>query len=823
MLNDVLRLARLGIAVFPLSVNTKLPTKGSAGVKDATTDEAKIREWWTKMPKCNVALAMGSRSKWLVGVDLDHNHGAKLEDLARFPRTVTVKTRNGFHLYFYAKRPVKNHALWGGTDNTAPAYLRSEGYYFVAPPSVVTWDDEQKKHVAPHEYSYHADLGGELAFGECPIADLPDWAYGEGDNPVAGTAQATSGNGSVGEQTSLGSEPRRDSTARASTETPGSTPIYQPGLRHNALLRTAVAMRKRGKSDDEIRKALHERNQKDFKPPKENVGPEIEGIIKWLGDNNVRPLVVFDVNKARLEWGQYLLPLGHRDEQYYYTTSSNKMIVHIGRGSHNSANLLDLMPHEFWQESWGRTNKDGSKTVNWTQAASDLMEACRWVGIYSDKNVRGAGAWEDDERIVFHTGEKLLVNGTDHELNDIPRSRYLYALRPSISEPRTDAPLTVSECKLLLEACQAAKWKHEQSSMFFAGALALARLCGALKWRPHVWLTGPAGCGKSSLLEYVAAPLVGEAGLYIVGETTSAGIRQRLECDAKPVLYDEAETNNDRSHKRMQHILELARQASSANEAQILKGTADGSGHSYKVVSQFILASIRVNLVEESDISRFAVLELEAGDPLDWPAVKQKLTAITRDYGDRLAGRMMKVWPELVKAIARFSDVVSEVSNRRTGDQYGTLLAGYWLCQSDKAPSIDEARALVSTIRLDASKVEENASDELLCVNWLLDSPCEYEYAQNKVRESLGRLLNKASSDQTLNEVLGRYGLDTDGDRLYVATQHPALKKIFHDTKWGEMYSQAIARMPGAKRDRHKFDQRRVRAVSVPLTSVYGD
>ena len=48
----------------------------------------------------------------------------------------------------------------------------------------------------------------------------------------------------------------------------------------------------------------------------------------------------------------------------------------------------------------------------------------------------------------------------------------------------------------ILELAQQFQWDVQASGMLLAGWVALAPICGALDWRPHIWLTGGAGTGK---------------------------------------------------------------------------------------------------------------------------------------------------------------------------------------------------------------------------------------------------------------------------------------------------------------------------------------
>jgi putative DNA primase/helicase len=87
-------------------------------------------------------------------------------------------------------------------------------------------------------------------------------------------------------------------------------------------------------------------------------------------------------------------------------------------------------------------------------------------------------------------------------------------------------------------------------------------------------------------------------------------LRQRLGCDAIPVLFDEAEGEDQRAHSRLQRILELVRQSSSETGARLIKGTATGNATSYQIRSCFAFSSINASLVQQSDRSRVTVVEL---------------------------------------------------------------------------------------------------------------------------------------------------------------------------------------------------------------------
>jgi putative DNA primase/helicase len=152
-----LALARAGFAVFPCKPRGKEPMV-AGGFKAATCDEAQIRDWWTRSPEANIAIATGALSGVLV-VDIDGEDGARLLlDLAgrygALPVTLQVKTCKGAHFYF---------ALPDGCGRVPSSKgdgldIRADGGYAIAPPSI---------HPSGARYEWVEGVD------ECALA--PDW------------------------------------------------------------------------------------------------------------------------------------------------------------------------------------------------------------------------------------------------------------------------------------------------------------------------------------------------------------------------------------------------------------------------------------------------------------------------------------------------------------------------------------------------------------------------------------------------------------------------------------------------------------------------
>src|SRR3546814_9944202 len=167
-----------------------------------------------------------------------------------------------------------------------------------------------------------------------------------------------------------------------------------------------------------------------------------------------------------------------------------------------------------------------------------IVRECHKAGIYDPKRLRGRGAWIDGGRVVFHHGGYLSVDGQPTAITKI-RSRFVYELDRSLPEP-AELPRADEECARLVEIAKMVRWTKPGSAALLSGWVALAPLCGALRWRPHVWLTGGAGSGKTTVLNEYVHPLMAGCDLFAQGNSSEAGIRQELKADALPVQIGRA-------------------------------------------------------------------------------------------------------------------------------------------------------------------------------------------------------------------------------------------------------------------------------------------
>jgi len=514
-----------------------------------------------------------------------------------------------------------------------------------------------------------------------------------------------------------------------------------------------------------------------------------------------------------LDPGLHFTPLGFDGDAYYYQPHSTGQVMRLSRSAHTSTNLVALAPLEYWQQL-----APGQRSpVDWTQAASTLFAICAELGVYNPDVIRGRGAWWDASRPVLHLGDRILADSKIHPALKPFDSRYLYQRMSPLKGPGTASPLTDSEALMICELAERFHWEVPASGLLLAGWVTLAPICGALQWRPHIWLTAAAGSGKSAILDRYVAPLLADMGLIVAGNTTEAGLRQTLRSDALPVVFDEAESNEKADQLRMQNILSLARVASSESHAALLKGSPSGDVTRFNIRSMFLMSSIATALKQGADRSRFAQLTLRSPTDMPkaermahWEALDRDLDRyITPDTALRLIARTVAQIPIIRKSVRVFSRAASErFDSQRLGDQYGTLLAGAWSLMSNEVPTDQQARDLIDQNDWEPYSQSTEVPDERRCIQRILQHQVRVEANDKTYTRTLGELVEIASmqsadidvSSGKAQSTLGRHGLrvDQQASLLQISNTAEALATILKDTPWGHSWATVLSRLPGA-------------------------
>ncbi len=162
-LEAALEYVRWGWAVIPVLPNAKTPAT-LHGVKDATTDPGRVREWWGRNPDFNIGIAAGEKSGIIV-FDIDPRNGGDqswmewlesngAEPVLQSDCMMQLTAGGGQHYIAEYTPEIKSCKLAQGID------LLSDGKYFLAYPSTIDG----------RTYDWEADSD---PFAGCPPMIIP--------------------------------------------------------------------------------------------------------------------------------------------------------------------------------------------------------------------------------------------------------------------------------------------------------------------------------------------------------------------------------------------------------------------------------------------------------------------------------------------------------------------------------------------------------------------------------------------------------------------------------------------------------------------------
>ena len=502
--------------------------------------------------------------------------------------------------------------------------------------------------------------------------------------------------------------------------------------------------------------------------------------------------------------GRYYKALGYRAGRYYFLPyGSGEVHSYSAPDLARGAYQVELAPSSYWEAKI----PDGTDK----EIAEYIILESRAAGLFDISRMRGRGAWFDDNRIVVHQGDKLLVDGIGTSLTEVTSHNiYERSVKLDINH---DNPLPYNESIKLVKLCNLLRWSTPTDGLLLAGWIFCAPICGVLRWRPHIWVTGPAGSGKTWVMENVIAGVLGNLALQVQSVSTEAGIRQALGSDARPVLFDEAEMEDQRSVGNIQRVLDLARQASSEGGSSIKKGTAGGQVKSYDIRSMFCLSSIGVGVHRRADESRVSVLSLTkaiGGDHFD--KIKELAADVcTPAFAKRLVARSCNSGLLIRHNADIFAQAITEECKaRRVGDQLGALLGSCFTLTSDTPVTLDEARSQVAGDTFAEVVPNKETTDEHQLLNFIIEQTILIPDSLGKpCTRSIGELISviwgNTDGDVGVSPTdavatLKRNGIRVEANGLVISNTHSGIKKMLVNTPWATNWARFLARIDGVEK-----------------------
>lgn len=531
--------------------------------------------------------------------------------------------------------------------------------------------------------------------------------------------------------------------------------------------------------------------------------------------------------------------LGYDKGNYYFLPSTTDQVTELTPAQMTKRPLNAMASPKFWERRFA-----GDRGADYDAAAAWMMDMCHQVGVYDHRRLRGRGCWWENKTPVLHLGDELLVDGIETQIADYS-TRYIYEAAASLKGPGEE-PLSDDAAREIINTAKLMRWESPGSAMLLCGWAVLAPICGALRWRPHVWITGGAGSGKTTIVSEFVRPLIGGMGHHVQGETTEAGVRQTLGSDALPILFDEAEQNEKRDNSRIQMVLSLMRQSSSESGAVVVKGSAGGQAREFDIRSAFCLVSISTGIKQLADETRISVLALKsehlktdeerAASQANWDKLRNGLAAITPDTGSKLLRRTVDLLSVIRANAETFATAAAEIfSSQRIGDQYGFLLAGAASLITREELSHDDAKQFIERCDLTSYVAASQEQDEERCLAKLLQHQLRVDGGHSACTLAIGELISIAhqSVSVTLDDspvdygtavgVLGRLGLKVDGKELLISNSAAGVANILSDSPWAHSWSPVLRRLDGAKASGVIWfgsAVRGTRAVSIPMKMV---
>ena len=454
----------------------------------------------------------------------------------------------------------------------------------------------------------------------------------------------------------------------------------------------------------------------------------------------------------------------------------------------------------------------GQNPFDYKGLTAIIMKACQDKGLYKQSRERRLGVWPAAD------GKGLRINGRElwqEQGKCLHRGLIDGDIYPAGGDIGfgPDTPLaSQKEVNRILLAFNSLEYRQDLVPEMMLGWFACSVTAAALKRRPHIYLTGEAGIGKTTILNLMRN-LLGPLAYTATGPQSMASFYQSLNNTTRAVILDEFEA--DSASRSNRDTLEIARQSYSLSveDGGIQRGSVSGGPKSYRFFSPFFAAGVLPARLDEADRSRWVVVEA-TGQRKDL-ASSNLTEEEARNLGARLAATVIRRWSLVQESLQTLREAVMiSGGDGRIADTVGPLLAGYWTLVSDKPASLDDALTLVGLANIEQRIEQREEKDKFRCLEVLLTKVYSLPVVEGnylaQVSLSLAEAFQKICANPTncleLQNRLAQLGLRVsykdDAWKVFIANSpdHQELRKIFRGTKWQNGgWSMTLRRLAGGE------------------------
>lgn len=468
--------------------------------------------------------------------------------------------------------------------------------------------------------------------------------------------------------------------------------------------------------------------------------------------------------------------LGEADGRYYFYIPKTQVLFDTATEGMTTNTLLYLAPLDWWIAKFPKVGKGGF-TLDKDRAIDWINREQQEAGSFADRKIYGAGTDRIDGRLLVNCGNIVFLDGveTDERIGD----GFLIKPEARISDPYQHEPEFDYQ-----QVVDVLSTFNTDDPDLILGWICLAPICGLLTWRPHIWLTGRRGSGKSTLEHKVIGRLLGDWKIAVQGTaTTEAGIRKAIGSSSLPVIFDEAEASKKEINDRnMARILQLITVSSTESEAKIAKGNGK-KGEAYRIRNMFCLACTQPPELNPAEQSRISAVTMEAvphGKVFRFDPVGNFVSRQVQE-----CDKILEIVNESIKVVTELLD------DGRFADQYGALYGAAIYMRANGMITLEQVRDILlrdytDKLKQKKSAVDDDADEPKVFLQRLMNNMIRQGTFTYTISEIVSGVINDPY-DNMWKGLLAQYGMKVKEGHLYITKNNPQLNEIgakIHSDFW---------------------------------------